>query len=74
MTNWTREFIQGRTVYVIRADAGDLMGAANAVYQLLPMLLTGEEIRIRPAVKESDQPRDLTSSYDAESFTPQGGL
>jgi hypothetical protein len=56
MTNWTREIIQGQVVYVIRADAGDAIGAANTVFQLLPTLMTGEEIRIRPAVGVSDQP------------------
>jgi hypothetical protein len=50
MTNWTREFIEGRIVYVIRPDAGDYIGASNTVYQLLPTLMTGEEIRIHPAV------------------------
>jgi hypothetical protein len=49
MTNWTREFIEGRIVYVIRPDAGDSIGAANTVFQLLPTLLPTEEIRIRPA-------------------------
>lgn len=58
MTNWTREFIEGQTVYVIRVDAGDYSGAANIVYQLLPTLLTGEEIRIRPAVQVSDPDPD----------------
>lgn len=53
MTQWTREFIEGRIVYVIRPDAGDFLGAANTVFQLLPQLMTGEEIRIRPAVKPS---------------------
>ena len=47
MTAWTREFIEGRIVYVIRPDPGDAIGAANTVYQLLPTLMTGEEIRIR---------------------------
>lgn len=51
MTNWTREFIEGTTVYVIHVDQGDFLGAANTVYQLLPQLQTGEEIRIRPAVR-----------------------
>jgi hypothetical protein len=50
MTHWTQEFIQGQVVYVVRADAGDYIGAANLVFQLLPQLMTGEEIRIRPAV------------------------
>lgn len=50
MTNWTREFIEGRVVYVIHPDAGDAIGAANTVFQLLPQLLPTEEIRIRPAV------------------------
>jgi hypothetical protein len=50
MTSWTREFIEGRVVYVVRPDAGDTIGAANTVFQLLPQLLTGEEIRIHPAV------------------------
>lgn len=54
MTNWNREFIEGQTVYVIRVDAGDYIGAANTVFQLLPTLQTGEEIRIRPAVRLSD--------------------
>lgn len=56
MTDWRREFIDGMIVYVIRADAGDLLGASNAVYQLLPTLLTGEEIRIRPAVAPPSGP------------------
>lgn len=54
MTDWTREFIEGRIVYVIRPDAGDFHGAADTVFQLLPTLLTGEEIRIHPAVKPAE--------------------
>jgi hypothetical protein len=54
MTSWTREFIEGQTVYIIRPDPNDYVGAANAVYQLLPQLLTGEEIRIRPGVAQPD--------------------
>ena len=52
MTGWTREFIEGRTVYVVQVDRGDMIGASDAVFQLLPQLQTGEEIRIRPAVRE----------------------
>lgn len=59
MTDWTREFIEGRTVYVIRPDAGDFIGAANTVFQLLPQLMTGEEIRIRPAIKPREGEIDL---------------
>jgi hypothetical protein len=55
MSTWTREFIEGRTVYVIRPNAGDFAGAADTVYQLLPQLLTGEEIRIRPPVGVPDE-------------------
>jgi hypothetical protein len=65
MTNWTREFIEGRVVYVIHAEAGDTIGAANAVFQLLPTLLTGEEIRIRPAVRPPEPPDPFTE------FLPQ---
>jgi hypothetical protein len=54
MTNWTREFIGGSVVYVIHAEPDDAIGAANTVFQLLPTLLTGEEIRIRPAVAPND--------------------
>lgn len=63
MTQWTREFIEGRIVYVIRPDAGDYTGAANTVFQLLPMLMTGEEIRIRPAVAPPKLDNDFGFGY-----------
>jgi hypothetical protein len=57
VTNWSREFIGGSVVYVIHADAGDAIGAANTVFQLLPTLQTGEEIRIRPMISgQAQQP------------------
>ena len=71
MTSWTREFIEGRVVYVIRPDPGDNIGAANQVYQLLPTLLTGEEIRIRAG---GDTSEHAPGPYDQESFLPPGNL
>jgi hypothetical protein len=68
-TSWTREFIEGRTVYVVRPAAGDAIGAANTVFQLLPMLMTGEEIRIRP---EGSEPPSGNDPYNPEQFTPYG--
>jgi hypothetical protein len=56
MTAWTREFIEGQVVYVIRPDVNDALGTANTVLQLLPLLLTGEEIRIRPPVALANEP------------------
>ncbi len=67
MTAWTREFIEGRIVYVIRPDPGDAIGAANTVYQLLPTLLTGEEIRIRAG---GDTSEAGPGPYDQEAFLP----
>lgn len=72
MTSWTREFIEGRIVYVIRPDPpDDATGAANQVYQLLPTLLTGEEIRIRAGGDSSDSPSTGgTGPYTQEAFLP----
>lgn len=62
MTSWTREFIEGRVVYVIRPEGNDYMGVADVVFQLLPTLMTGEEIRIRPTVPVAEQTPDPNQS------------
>lgn len=69
MTNWTREFIGGQVIYVVRPELGDFIGAANTVFQLLPTLLVGEEIRIRPGGNTTiDQPE--AGPYNASDFVP----
>jgi len=45
--NWTREFIQGTTVFMIRPRADEFQETAELVVQLMPTLLPGEEIRIQ---------------------------
>jgi hypothetical protein len=49
---WTREHdvAEGRTFYVIEVSrrTPDVFRAADLVMELLPRLLEGEEIRIRP--------------------------
>jgi hypothetical protein len=54
MTEWTRDFSEGRTIYRIHVDVGDYTGAADLVYKLLPQLMVGEEIRIAPAVAPAE--------------------
>lgn len=49
--NWTREFIDGMTVFMIRPRVEEFNETAELVGQLIRGMLPGEEIRIQPKRK-----------------------
>jgi hypothetical protein len=59
--NWTREFIQGTTVFMIRPRAEEFQETAELVAQLMPTLFPGEEIRIQVKRKPVGQPDEERS-------------